>query len=229
MYKHGHEGTKWLQHFKMKYATMQEHKYVWYFLVFMLGCRKIFRVGFWIFIYFRAFQDCLYHRCRDKDYWSYYSSVSTIYTYSICHYLPPQKEKKSKGKIQQFHVVTLPFDATWALASPTEGVIATCRASELRSAATCSLVMDFFMKGSKFCSWRNTPVTYTVTVAVVAIFLWAGRLHRSVECTCKLHLLTAMQRRQQLLLECLFLFLSKKGALSIIYDFHLVAVQSKKC
>lgn len=85
----------------------------------------------------------------------------------------------------------------------------------------------FLWKGAGFCSQGDTPVTYTVTVTVVAIFLWAGRLHRSAGCTCKLHLLTAMQRREQLLLKCLFLFPSKRGALSIIYYFHLVAVQNE--
>lgn len=88
-------------------------------------------------------------------------------------------------------------------------------------------MLEFFMKGSRVlftgksschvhCDCRsgsNLPVGRQIA-QVSRVYLQTA-------------FLTAMQRREQLLLERLFLFQSKKEALSIIYDFHLVAVQNK--
>lgn len=80
-----------------------------------------------------------------------------------------------------------------------------CMTSELWSAG-------IFSKGSSWVHQAHSD--------------WDAAVHWSAGYTCKLHLLTAMQRRELSLLGSLFLFLNKKGPLSITSDFHLVAVQN---
>lgn len=87
-----------------------------------------------------------------------------------------------------------------------------CMTSELWSAGIFSKGRRWVHQGTRWVHQAHSD--------------WAAAVHWSAGYTCKLHLLTAMQRRELSLLGCLFVLLNKKGPLRITSDFHLVAVQN---